>query len=140
MTDMITFEQTISAKPERVFDAFITPDDLLQWHRASPDWTTPHAKTDPRVGGRLNIGFGDPTGEHSFDLTGEYTEVDRPERLAYTIDDGRKVVVDFHDTGDGKTHVMWAFEPEGTFPREQQREGWSSHLANLEKYLTRGSR
>lgn len=138
MPNFLTFEQTISATPERVFDAFITPEDLLQWHRASEDWTTPHAEADPKVGGRFNIGFGDPTGENSFDFTGEYTEINRPNRLSYVIDDGRKSVIEFKDAGDGKTLVTWNFEPENTFPHEMQREGWASQLANLEKYLTRG--
>lgn len=138
MAEMITFEQTISATPERVFDAFITPDDLLHWHRASDDWTTPHAETDPRVGGRFNIGFGDPTGENSFDFTGKYTEIDRPNRLSYVIDDGRKSQIDFTDSGDGRTLVTWSFEPENTFPHEMQRDGWAGQLANLGKYLTRG--
>lgn len=135
MVDMITFDQTISASPERVFDAFITPEDLLKWHRASEDWTTPHAETDPKVGGRFNIGFGDPTGEHSFDFTGAYTAIDRPTKLAYTIDDGRVVEIDFKDNGDGTTHVTWSFEPENHFPKEMQRDGWSAQLANLGKYL-----
>lgn len=135
MANMITFEQTISGTPERVFDAFVTPADLLHWHRASEDWTTPHAETDPRVGGRFNIGFGDPTGEHSFDFTGEYTEVDRPNRLAFTIDDGRRSIIEFADAGNGKTLVTWSFEPENVFPAEMQRDGWAAQLANLEKYL-----
>lgn len=135
MTEMIQLENTVAAPRERVFDAFVTPDDLLQWHRASEDWTTPHAETDPKVGGRFNIGFGDPTGEHSFDFTGEYTEVDRPNRLAYNIDDGRKVTVDFADAGDGTTNVVWEFEPENTFPKDMQREGWNAQLTNLVNYL-----
>lgn len=137
MANMITFEQTISAAPERVFDAFITPADLLQWHRASVDWTTPHAETDPKVGGRFNIGYGDPAGENSFDFTGEYTEFDRPNRLSYMIDDGRQSQIDFKDAGEGKTHVTWSFEPESTFSHDMQRDGWAGQLANLEKYLTR---
>lgn len=135
MADMITFDQTIPASPERVFDAFITPKDLLQWHRASDDWTTPHAEIDPRVGGRFNIGFGDPAGEHSFDFTGAYTAVDRPTRLVYTIDDGRVVEIDFKDNGDGTTQVTWSFEPENHFPQDMQRDGWAAQLANLGKFL-----
>lgn len=137
MSHMITFDQELSAPRERVYDAFITPDDLLQWHRASEDWTTPHAETDPQVGGKFNIGFGDPAGEHSFDFTGAYTELDRPNRIAYTIDDGRKVEIDFADAGDNNTHVTWSFEPENTFPEDMQREGWSAQLANLEKYISK---
>lgn len=133
---MVTFSQTISATPERTYDALLSPDDLMQWHRASEDWTTPHASTDPQVGGRFSIGFGDPTGEHTFDFTGAYTELNRPHRIAYTIDDGRKVEIDFADAGDGKTLVTWSFEPENEFPPEMQREGWSAQLANLETYLS----
>lgn len=135
MAKMIRLEQNVPAPPERVFDAFVTPDDLLQWHRASEDWTTPHAETDPRVGGKFNIGFGDPTGEHSFDFTGTFTDVNRPNRLAYTIDDGRKVTVDFTDAGECTTDVVWEFEPENHFPKEMQREGWNAQLTNLGKYL-----
>lgn len=138
MAEMITFDQTIPAPPERVFDAFITPEDLLQWHRASEDWTTPHAETDPQVGGRFNIGFGDPAGENTFDFTGEYTAVDWPRRLAYTIDDGRVVEIDFKDNGDGSTHVTWSFEPENEASKEMQHDGWAAQLANLGKYLANG--
>lgn len=135
MNEMITLEQEIPGTPERVFDAFITPADLLQWHRASEDWTTPHAETDPQVGGKFNIGFGDPTGEHSFDFKGSYTELDRPNRLAYVIDDGRKSEIVFSDAGNGNTLVTWSFEPENTFPKDMQRDGWAAQLANLETYL-----
>lgn len=139
MAHMITFEQDIPATRERVYDAFINPDDLLQWHRASDDWTTPHAETDPQLGGAFNIGFGDPAGEHSFDFTGKYTELNRPNRIAYTIDDGRRVEIDFTDADDDTTRVSWSFEPENSFPEDMQREGWAAQLANLEKYLSSNS-
>lgn len=135
MGNMIRLENTVSAPVERVFDAFVTPEDLLQWHRASDDWTTPHAETDPQVGGKFNIGFGDPSGEHSFDFTGTYTEFYRPNRLAYTIDDGRKSTVEFSDAADRTTNVIWEFEPEGTFPEDMQRDGWNAQLDNLVKYF-----
>lgn len=135
MTDFITLKETIAASPERVYDAFITPEDLLQWHRASEDWTTPHAITDPQVGGRFNIGFGDPNGEHSFDFTGSYSALDRPRHIAYSIDDGRQVTIDFEETDDNATLVTWKFEPENVFPAEMQTQGWMAQLTNLKRYL-----
>lgn len=135
MTEFITLKKTITASPERIYDAFLTPEDLLQWHRASPDWTTPHAIVDAVVGGRFNIGFGDPTGEHSFDFPGTYTALDRPTHIAYTIDDGRLVTIDFAATDDGATLVTWNFEPENMFPKEMQEQGWMAQLVNLKKYL-----
>lgn len=135
MTHMITFEGDIAASREHVYDAFLAPEGLRQWHRASDDWSTPHAETDPQVGGRFNIGYADPTGEHSFDFTGSYTELDRPNRIAYTIDDGRKVEVVFTDAGEGRTHVRWSFEPESENPEEMQRAGWANQLTSLKRYL-----
>ncbi|MCO5215403.1 MAG: SRPBCC domain-containing protein [Thermomicrobiales bacterium] len=135
MTEFITLRETIAATPERLYDAFLTPEDLLQWHRASEDWTTPHAMSDPVVGGKFNIGFGDPNGEYSFDFTGTYSALDHPTHIAYTIDDGRLVTIDFEDAGDGQTHVVWKFEPENTFPKEMQEQGWMAQLVNLKRYL-----
>ena len=136
MSTFLEFSETIAATPERVYDAFLAPDDLLQWHRASEDWTTPHAETEPVVGGRFNIGFGDPTGEHSFDFTGSYITLDRPNHIGYTIDDGRLVDIAFAPAGDGTT-VVWKFQPESTFPHDLQLEGWRAQLANLKTYLER---
>lgn len=135
MTEFITLNETIAATPERVYDAFLTPADLLQWHRASEDWTTPHAITDPRVGGKFNIGFGHPTGQDSFDFTGTYTALDRPTHIAYMIDDGRQVTIDFAATDDGAATVTWCFEPESVFPKEFQQAGWMAQLTNLKRYL-----
>ena len=135
MSKMLTFTETILAHRARVYDAFLSPEDVLQWHRASDDWTTPHAETDPRVGGRFSIGFGDPTGEYSFDFTGSYTELDHPNRIAYTIDDGRKVEINFADTATDRTLVSWSFEPEGDHPEDLQRDGWAAQLANLKRFL-----
>ncbi|MCO5219297.1 MAG: SRPBCC domain-containing protein [Thermomicrobiales bacterium] len=135
MTEFITLRETIAATPERLYDAFLTPEDLLQWHRASEDWTTPHAMSDPVVGGKFNIGFGDPNGEYSFDFTGTYSALDHPTHIAYTIDDGRLVTIDFEDGGDGQTQVIWKFEPENTFPKEMQEQGWMAQLVNLKRYL-----
>lgn len=135
MTDFITLKETIAASPERVYDAFVTPEDLLQWHSAGGGWTTPHAITDPQVGGRFNIGYGDPNGENSFDFTGSYSALERPTHIAYSIDDGRQVTIDFEETDDNATLVTWKFEPENVFPREMQEGGWMAQLTNLKQYL-----
>ncbi len=135
MTKFITLSESIATPRERVFDAFITPADLLQWHRGSDDCTTPHAETDPVMGGRFNIGYGDPAGEHSFDFTGVYTTMDRPARIDYTIDDGRLVEIEFAEIDATTTQETWRFEPERTFPEELQEQGWMAQLTHLKSYL-----
>ena len=135
MNKTITIERTIKAPIERVFDAFITPDDLVKWHSAGGGWTTPHAIIDAQPGGKFNIGYQDPNGEFNFDFTGTYTEIDRPNKIAYTIDDGRKVEINFEEVGENQTHVRWEFEMESENPEEMQRAGWNQQLVHLGQLL-----
>ena len=59
-----------------------------------------------------------------------------PERIVFTIDDGRPVTVDFTEQG-GKTLISLTLTLESVHSEEQQRHGWGAMLANLETYLQR---
>lgn len=72
-------------------------------------------------------------GSASFDFSGVYTEVRVNKRIAYTIDDGRTVQVNFEADGD-KTTITETFETENENPVEMQREGWQAILNNFRKY------
>jgi uncharacterized protein YndB with AHSA1/START domain len=132
----ITIIRLFDAPRALVFECWLKPEHLLHWYSAGGGWTTPHARTDARKGGRFNIGFAGPDGKTGFDFTGTYDEVKAPERLVFTIDDGRPVTVDFADQ-DGKTLVTLTLTLETTHSEEQQRHGWSAMLDNLNTYLER---
>jgi uncharacterized protein YndB with AHSA1/START domain len=132
----IVITRLFDAPRPLVFECWLKPEHLLHWYSAGEGWTTPHAQTDPRKGGRFNIGFAGPDGKSGFDFTGTYDEVKAPDRIAFTIDDGRPVIVDFADQG-GKTLVTLTLTLETTHSEEQQRHGWSAMLENLHKYLER---
>jgi uncharacterized protein YndB with AHSA1/START domain len=68
-----------------------------------------------------------------FDFTGVYDEVKVNEYIAYTIDDGRKVEIDFSAQGN-QCKIRIAFEAETQNPIEMQREGWQAILDNFKKY------
>ncbi len=51
------------ASPEALFAAWTEPEILRQWFRVSPDYTTPIAEVDLRVGGRYRLGMRTPEGE-----------------------------------------------------------------------------
>ena len=124
-----------------VFECWLKPEHLLHWFGAGDGWTTPHATTDPRAGGRFNIGFAGPDGKTGFDFTGTYDEITPPApgqngRLAFTIDDGRPVSVEFSERG-GKTHITLTLTLESTHSEEQQRHGWGAMLDNLNLHLER---
>jgi len=135
MNKTITIEKIINAPIDRVFKAFITPEDIMKWFYTSDGWTTPHAVVDATVDGKFNIGFQDPDGNHAFDFTGTYTEVTRPYKISYTIEDGRKVFIDFIKVSDNETKIIQEFEMETVNSEALQRNGWSAQLDHLEDLL-----
>lgn len=54
-------------------------------------------------------------------------------KIAYTIEDGRKVVIEFTEL-DGRVKVVETFEPEETNSLEMQRTGWQAILDNFKRY------
>jgi uncharacterized protein YndB with AHSA1/START domain len=132
----IVIKRSVNAPRELVFRCWLEPEHLLQWFRASPDWSTPHARTDARPGGAFDIGFASPDGKSSFDFTGIYDVVEAPVRLAFTIGDGRPVTVLFTEN-NGRTDISLTLTLEDAHSEEQQREGWTAMLENLGLYLER---
>ena len=60
-----------------------TPRCCAAGGRPSPDWDTPEAEVDLRVGGGYRLAMRDPGGGDVHVVAGEYTEVVPPERLAH---------------------------------------------------------
>jgi uncharacterized protein YndB with AHSA1/START domain len=140
MRDSIVIERVINVQIERVFDAFITPEDLVHWHHAGDGWQTPYAEVDSTVGGKLKIAYADPDGKVVFDFEAIYEKIERPNHLAYRLgmeivsDDDRLVTVDLL-TVKGGTNVRIEFEIEHINSKDLQRQGWTEHVDNLQAYL-----
>jgi len=129
----ITIEATILAPVEKVWELWTTPKHIMKWNNASPDWHTPHAENDLRVGGRFVSHMAAKDGSMSFDFGGEYDEVKMNEQISYTMDDGRKNIITFIGSGS-QTKVSETFEAESENSVERQRTGWQAILNNFKKY------
>jgi uncharacterized protein YndB with AHSA1/START domain len=71
-------------QPERVFDAFLDPKVARDFLFATATATMIRAEIDPRIGGRFTFTERRPDmGE--VEHTGEYLEIDRPRRLAFSF-------------------------------------------------------
>ena len=59
MTDhrarVLRIERAFDAPAERVFEAWTSEEVLRRWLHAGPDWETPTADVDLRVGGAIRI-------------------------------------------------------------------------------------
>lgn len=129
----ITVETQVRAPIAAVWKAWTTPEDIVQWNSASPDWHTTRASVDLRVGGQFCSRMEAKDGSMGFDFEGEYTEIVEHRLLVATFG-GRSLRVEFIPNEAGVT-VRETFEAETTFSEEQQRQGWQSILESFARHV-----
>ncbi len=153
----LTIKRTLDAPRDLVFRAWTEPDRLSQWWGAGPDFSTPIAEVDLRVGGKYRLGMKAPDQEEPYIVGGTYREVRPPERLVYTwaweqhgsgsstgtagegapdLGPGETLVtVEFHEVGD-KTELVLTHE---FFPdknmRDEHNQGWEGVLTQLARLV-----
>ncbi len=132
----VTIARVLNAPRALVWETLIDPEHLVHWYHASDDWTTPYARTDPKKGGKFDIGFAGPDGKLAFAFEGTYTEFTPPSRLAYVIADGRPVTITLTEEGKNSTRLELTLTLETEYSAEQQTEGWTAMVVNLGKYLS----
>ncbi|ASS47959.1 MAG: polyketide cyclase [Candidatus Fluviicola riflensis] len=130
---VITIETTVDASLEKVWDYWTDPKHIVNWNTASPDWHTPRATNDVKVGGELFCRMEAKDGSFGFDLKGTYTVVEPHKQLDYVMEDGRKVGVSFSDV-DGKTRIEEYFEAENQNSVELQKTGWQAIMDSFKNY------
>ena len=130
----ITIQAEIKASIEKVWKCWTTPAHIVKWNNASDDWHTTKAENDLRVGGKFTSRMEAKDGSFGFDFGGVYDVVENHKRIAYTLDDSRKVDIHFSTNGNSTTLVE-TFDAEGENPVEMQREGWQAILNNFKLYI-----
>lgn len=132
-TQSITVETTVAAPVSAVWDAYITPEDIMQWNSPSDDWHTPAATVDLREGGAFSSRMEAKDGSMGFDFAGTYTKIVEHELIEYDFGD-RHASVEFIPD-DGGVRVSVTFDPETENPVEQQRGGWQSILDSFKRHV-----
>jgi uncharacterized protein YndB with AHSA1/START domain len=130
----VRLSHRFGAAPERVFDAWLDPIKARKFLFATPIGQMVTAETDPRVGGRFT--FTDRREGVDVVHTGEYLEIDRPRRLAFTFVVPlystlvTTVTIDIVPTADGCELTL---THEGILPEYETRtpEGWKMIFAGL---------
>lgn len=79
----VHIRRRFAAAPEAVFDAWLDPAVARRWLFAGPASELIGVEIDARVGGRYSLLERHPDGE--IDHFGTYLELDRPRRLAFTL-------------------------------------------------------
>ena len=129
----ITVETEVNAPIEKVWDSWTNPIHITKWNQASPDWHTPKAENDLRIGGIFKSTMAAKDGSMSFDFWGTYTNVIPNHRIEYTMGDGRQAKIIFETKGS-TVRVIETFEAEGENSIELQRGGWQAILNSFKSY------
>lgn len=129
----ITVEQNVSAPIGRVWEAYTTPDHIVQWNAASDDWHTTQSSVDLRVGGVFSSRMEAKDGSFGFDFAGTYTNIIPNRLLEYSFGD-RSARVEFTEAPGGVT-VKVVFDAEETHSLEQQQGGWQAILNNFARHV-----
>jgi uncharacterized protein YndB with AHSA1/START domain len=79
----VTLTRTFAAPVELVFDCFTQAEHLSKWW-GPHGFSAPNTRTDPRPGGELFIDMQGP-GLYDNPTVGEFLELDRPNRLVFTV-------------------------------------------------------
>jgi uncharacterized protein YndB with AHSA1/START domain len=134
---MIEVRRRFAATPERVFDAWTQPEVLTEWWSAGPSHRPGLTEVDLRVGGSYRLSMIDGDGVETI-VGGEYVEVQRPTRLAFTWswDGGTTtslVEIDFEEDDDATLVTLrhsGLVTPESI---ERHEHGWNGCLDSLER-------
>lgn len=132
-TRKITVESVIQAPVAKVWSAYTTPENIMQWNAASDDWHTTKSTVDLREGGAFSSRMEAKDGSFGFDFAGTYTKVVPNELIEYAFGD-RTGTVEFVTEPAGVT-VRVSFDAESEHPVEQQRQGWQAILNNFAKHV-----
>jgi uncharacterized protein YndB with AHSA1/START domain len=140
-SDEVRIQRRYEAPAEAVFDAWTSPEVLKRWWHAEHDWETPRAEVDLRPGGVVRVTMRNPADGSEYTGEGEFTEIRRPHRLAFTWrwhdQPGAApqwIQVDFSEH-DGATTVVLTH---GGLPVQELGDyvdGWEKSLDNLERAL-----
>ena len=137
---VVRIERTFDAPAEDVFDAWTSPEVIERWFRPARGWKKPIAEVDLRVGGTVRVVMRDPSGA-PVEASGEYMEIDRPNRLAYTWtfedDPSNQQLIEIEFTErDGATTVVFVNSNISQEKRrDAQYDGWSTCFDELGRVL-----
>jgi uncharacterized protein YndB with AHSA1/START domain len=137
----ITITRDIAASPERVFDAWLNPEEAANFLFATPQGKIVRCDIDPRVGGTFLIV--DRRADGDAHHHGKFLEIDRPKRLSFLFrgpgtveDEWSKVTLDIVASREGCRLTLTHEIPEKWASyADPVRRGWTMILDTLANYM-----
>ncbi len=141
MPSTVRLHRVLTAKPEKVYRAFVEADALAKWLPPNGFTCTVH-HLEPKVGGTFKMSFRNFTTGNGHSFGGEYVELVPGERLRYTdrFDDPNlpgviKVTVLLKKVSVGTEVTIAQENLPDAIPPEACYLGWQESLRNLAKLV-----
>lgn len=137
----VRIERTYAASPEQLFDAWTSAEVMRRWLHVGPDWATPEAEVDLRVGGEVRIVMRRPDGREA-GARGRYTVIERPRRLVmtWTFDEepGNEQLMELTFSGTDRSTTVLLVNSRIASERRRagQEEGWRGCLTELDRLFS----
>lgn len=140
-TNTVHLHRVITAKPEKIYRAFLDPDAMAKWLPPNGYTCSVH-HMDAKVGGTYKMSFTNFTTQKSMSFGGEYRELVENERLRYTdnFDDPNlsgeiQVTVTLKKVSLGTEMTIVQEGLPTVIPLEACYVGWQQSLNNLAKLV-----
>jgi uncharacterized protein YndB with AHSA1/START domain len=143
-TDELVLEikRAFPASLRAVFAAFDDSNQLRKWW-GPKGFTVPSLNFQPQVGARYRIEMQPPDGR-AFSIIGEFRDVDRPARLAFTFayeepdndDIETLVVLTLRDLGVASEVVLTHGPFKTEVRRALHRNGWLDSFDKLDRFIS----
>ena len=138
---VLRLERRLNARPDKVFEAWADPEQLVQWF-GPEGMTIPEHDIDARVGGRWMTVMHGPDGK-DHRVSGIYRAIERPRRLVFTWaweNDGQRgyeteVTVEFRPDGAGTLMILTQQAFASAEDHGRHEHGWVSTFKDLARYV-----
>jgi len=137
---ILTVTRDFAAPPERVFDAWLNPEDARRFLFATPDGEMQTVEIDARVGGRALIVERRASGDAHHRI--QFEVIERPTRLVFLFsadpaeDQWTRVSIEIAATTTGCTlSLTHEMDPAWAAYEEQTRKGWTTILDSLARTI-----
>ncbi|WP_317929894.1 SRPBCC family protein [Halioxenophilus sp. WMMB6] len=130
----ISIASEINAPLAAVWQAWVTPEEIVNWNFALAEWCCPRAEIDLQVGGKFIYRMEAKDGSMGFDFEGTFTHITPNQCLRFELADNRVVTVAFTATANG-VRVVETFDAEDENSAQQQKQGWQNILNNFKQHV-----
>jgi len=138
-TETVQVRKVVPATKERVFRAWTDASQVKRWWTLGEGWKTSFVELDLKVGGRFTVG-NEPAAGSPLVITGEFLEVQPPDKLVYTWrfqlpkPEDTLVTVEFRSLGT-ETEVLVTHEHSSKEMGPSAVAGWTAALNGLAALL-----